>query len=134
MTKNYVLKPIYNNENEFINERYHYQSCLGKAKDRPNLGQPDRTKTIGPTKWAFNDLGPSSVWSSLAIRSWTEWRGSSWSYGERSYSDIKVKISPWFLTLLRRIEQEWEWYEWTKKGGRERWGHREKVRSVLEEK
>ena len=34
---------------------------LGMAKDRPKLGQPDRTGTISPSKWAFHDLGPSSV-------------------------------------------------------------------------
>ena len=25
---------------------------IGKGKDRPNVGQPDRTETVGPTKWA----------------------------------------------------------------------------------
>ena len=24
---------------------------VGKAKDRPSVGQPDRTETVGPTKW-----------------------------------------------------------------------------------
>ena len=25
---------------------------VGKGKDRPNVGRPDRTETVGPTKWA----------------------------------------------------------------------------------
>ena len=30
---------------------------VGKSKDRPKVGRPDRIETVGPTKWA----GPVSV-------------------------------------------------------------------------
>ena len=34
---------------------------LGFHKDRPRFGQPDRTETVGPPKWAFDGLGRDSV-------------------------------------------------------------------------
>ena len=34
---------------------------LGFHKDRPRFGQPNRTETVGPPKWAFDGLGPDSV-------------------------------------------------------------------------
>ena len=43
-----------------------------KAKDRPTVGKPNLTETVGFSKWAFDGLGPSSVRSSTSIRSWTE--------------------------------------------------------------
>ena len=38
-----------------------YCVWLGFHKDRPTFGQPDRTETVGPPKWACDGLGPDSV-------------------------------------------------------------------------
>ena len=33
---------------------------LGFHKDGHRFGQPDRTETVGPSKWAFDGLSPDS--------------------------------------------------------------------------
>ena len=38
-----------------------YSLSKGMAKDRLKVGQPDWTRTVGPSKWAYNGLGPSLV-------------------------------------------------------------------------
>ena len=68
---------------------------LGFHKDQLIFGQPDRTETVGPWKWAFDGLGHHSVLSS-ELPIW-------FSYSLLSH--ICLPFSSWFRSslLLRSI-------------------------------
>ena len=58
---------------------------LGFHKDWPRFGQPDRTETVGPSKWAFDGLGPDSVFRV------DEWAGAKrLPRGERSSLSLSL--------------------------------------------